>query len=65
MRIPDYYAMPVQPIDFIVQNDLGFVEGCIVKYICRYDMKGGNSDLEKIKHYCDILIERNKENERG
>ena len=65
MRTPDYYAMPVQPIDFIVQNDLGFVEGCIVKYICRYDMKCGNSDLEKIKHYCDILIERNKENERG
>ena len=65
MRTPDYYAMPVQPIDFIVQNDLGFVEGCIVKYICRYDMKGGNDDLEKIKHYCDILIERNKENERG
>jgi len=61
MRTPDYYAMPVQPIDFIIQNDLGFVEGCIVKYICRYDMKGGAEDLEKIQHYCQILIDRGKE----
>ena len=60
MRTPDYYAMPVQPIDFIIQNDLGFVEGCIVKYICRYDMKGGTEDLEKIQHYCQILIDRRK-----
>jgi hypothetical protein len=48
--------MPIQPIDFIVENNMGFVEGNIVKYICRYDMKGGVDDLEKIKHYCDILI---------
>jgi hypothetical protein len=39
---------------------MGFVEGNIVKYICRYDNKGGDDDLEKIKHYCDILINRGK-----
>jgi len=48
--------MPIQPVDFIVENNMGFVEGNIVKYICRYDMKGGIEDLEKIKDYCDILI---------
>ena len=56
MRVPDHYDMAIQPIDFIIENNMGFVEGCIVKYISRYDMKGGIEDLEKIKHYCDILI---------
>jgi len=56
MRVPKHYDMPIQPVDFIVENNMGFVEGNIVKYICRYDMKGGVEDLEKIKDYCDILI---------
>ena len=56
MRVPKHYDMPIQPVDFIVENNMGFVEGNIVKYICRYDMKGGIDDLEKIKDYCDILI---------
>ena len=56
MRVPNHYDMPIQPVDFIIENNMGFVEGCIVKYICRYDMKGGIEDLEKIKNYCDILI---------
>ena len=58
MRVPSHYDMRIQPIDFILENNLGFVEGCIVKYICRYDQKGGDEDLKKIKHYCDILRER-------
>lgn len=56
VRVPNHYDMPIQPVDFIIENNMGFVEGCIVKYICRYDMKGGVEDLEKIKNYCDILI---------
>jgi hypothetical protein len=60
MPVPDHYKMRIQPIEFILQNDLGFVEGCIVKYICRYEDKGGIADLEKIKHYCDILIDKPK-----
>ena len=56
MRVPKHYDMPIQPVDFIVENNMGFVEGNIVKYVCRYDMKGGIDDLEKIKDYCDILI---------
>ena len=59
-----YKKMNIQPIDFILANDLGFCEGNIIKYICRYKEKGGLKDIEKIKHYCDILIEQiNKEHE--
>ena len=52
-----YKKFKIQPIEFILANNLGFAEGCIIKYICRYKFKGGKEDLEKIKHYVDILIE--------
>tara|TARA_R110002020_G_scaffold161455_4_gene346644 strand:+ start:607 stop:789 length:183 start_codon:yes stop_codon:yes gene_type:complete len=58
--MPKHYDKNIQPVDFILDNNMGFVEGNVVKYICRYDMKGGVDDLEKIKHYCDILIDREK-----
>ena len=60
MKVPKHYDLAIQPIDFILENNLGFVEGNIVKDIGRYDNKGGNDDLEKIKHYCDILINRGR-----
>ena len=38
-------------------NELNFLQGCIIKRICRYKDKGGREDLEKIKHEVDMLIE--------
>jgi hypothetical protein len=52
-----YRNYPIQPIEYIVKNNLGFIEGCVVKYITRYEDKNGKEDLEKIKHYLDLLIE--------
>ena len=52
-----YKKMNIQPIDFILANDLGFCEGNIVKYICRWRSKGGIEDLKKIKHYVGLIIE--------
>jgi len=57
-----YKNFKIQPYDFIYYNDLPFTEGCIIKYICRYKKKGTPiEDLKKIKHYVDILIEKEKE----
>jgi len=53
----EHYLKAIQPWDFIVANDLGFLEGNIVKYITRYKEKGGVVDLEKAKHYLEKLIE--------
>jgi hypothetical protein len=47
----------MQPWDFIIENQLPFCEGNIIKYICRYKSKGGIDDLEKAKHYLEKLIE--------
>jgi len=53
----EHYLKSIQPWDYIVANDLGFLEGNIVKYITRYKEKGGVVDLEKAKHYLEKLIE--------
>lgn len=55
-REPAHYDMPITPIDFIQKNGLGFIEGCIVKYITRFRRKNGKADLEKARHYIDLLI---------
>ena len=35
----------------------GFLIGNVIKYIARFQDKGGKYDLEKCKHYLDKLIE--------
>ena len=52
-----YKKHAIQPVEFITKNALGFLEGCVIKRICRYEDKNGLEDLEKIKHEIDLLIE--------
>jgi hypothetical protein len=54
-----YDKMKIQPITFIVDNNIPFIEGNIIKYVCRWKDKGGVEDLKKAKHYLDILISNN------
>lgn len=51
-----YKKVAIQPIEYAFANNLGMAEGSIVKYITRWRDKGGIQDLEKIKHYVDLLI---------
>jgi len=52
-----YNKYAIQPTEFIHKNDIGFVQGNILKYIIRYKDKNGIEDLKKAKHYIDLLIE--------
>lgn len=52
-----YKDFAIQPIEYIHANGLGFLEGNALKYLSRYKSKGGVQDLEKAKHYIDLLIE--------
>lgn len=56
-----YANKKIQPIEYIMANKLPFCEGNIVKYITRWKEKGGVLDLQKIKEYCDFLIEGEKD----
>ena len=53
-----YKDMVIQPSTFINENRLLFAEGNAIKYISRHNAKNGKEDLEKAKHYIDMIIER-------
>ncbi len=57
-----YATKAIQPWDYIVANNLGYLEGNVVKYVSRWKDKGGVEDLKKARHYLDKLIEVNDEN---
>ena len=58
-----YRKMKIQPVEFIHANNIPFLEGCIIKRICRWKNKDGIQDLEKIKHEVDLLIELHKKSQ--
>ena len=52
-----YKKYKIQPIEFIHANNIPFIEGNIIKYICRWRDKNGLKDLEKVEHYIRLLKE--------
>lgn len=55
-----YKGFVIQPVEFIYKNNIPFVEGNIIKYVCRHREKNGIQDLQKARHYLDMLIELEK-----
>ena len=53
-----YIKYKIQPSKFVVENKLLYPEGSVIKYILRHQDKGGKQDLEKAKHFIDMIIER-------
>ena len=54
---PNHYKkFQIEPFDFIHENRLGFAEGNVIKYICRWREKNGIEDLEKAMRYIQLLI---------
>lgn len=52
-----YKDMKIQPIDYIVENEIPYREANIIKYVSRHKAKNGIEDLRKARHYLDMLIE--------
>ena len=52
-----YKSKAIQPIEYILANNLTYIEGCIVKYISRHRDKGKDQDIRKIIHYCELMLE--------
>lgn len=57
-----YKTMGMQPVDYIMANNLGYLEGNAIKYVTRYKSKGGVEDLKKAIHYIEMLIEQEEKN---
>lgn len=52
-----YKGLPIQPVQYIFENGIGYFEGNVIKYVSRWRSKGGIADLEKAKHYIEMLID--------
>lgn len=52
-----YKGLEIQVWDFIIENNIPYMEGNIIKYVTRWQDKGGVDDLRKARHYIDKLIE--------
>lgn len=60
-----YKDKAIQPVEYIHANRIGFFEGNVIKYVTRWRSKGGIADLNKAKHYIDLLIELEQREDDG
>jgi hypothetical protein len=52
-----HYQLAIEPIDYIVKNELGYREGNVVKYVTRHKKKNGAEDIKKAIHYLEMILE--------
>ena len=52
-----YKNMAIQPIEFSTRNRLGFIEGSVIKRMCRHRLKGKAQDIRKAIHELETLLE--------
>jgi len=59
IKEPQHYTKwKIQPVQFMIENEIPYAEGNVIKYVMRWRYKGGLEDLHKAKEYINILIER-------
>ena len=46
-----YTRFVIDPIEYCNKNGIGFCAGNVIKYVSRYDAKGGIEDLNKAEEY--------------
>jgi hypothetical protein len=55
----DHYSkMKIQPVDYIIENGLGYLEGNVIKYVTRHTNKNGVEDINKAIHYLELIKEK-------
>ncbi|MCW8855958.1 MAG: hypothetical protein OQJ95_01245 [Kangiella sp.] len=54
-----YKDCPIQPVEYSVANQLGFLEGSIVKRATRHNKKTGKGaeDIRKIIHEAQLILQ--------
>lgn len=52
-----YKDFPIQPVEFVETNNLTFLEGCVIKRLCRHSRGGkGRQDIEKAIHELQLIL---------
>ena len=52
-----YKDLAIQPVEYIYNNQLPYLEGNVVKYVTRHKSKNGAEDIRKAIHYCQLILE--------
>lgn len=55
-----YKKQKIQHWDYVLANNIPYMEAQIIKYVSRHRDKNGVQDLEKAKHFLEKLIEVEK-----
>lgn len=50
-----YKQLHIQPVEFITYNKIPFLEGCVIKRMCRHQSKAGLEDLKKAIHEIRLI----------
>ena len=52
----DHYSkLVIQPVEYIVANNLDYLQCSVIKYVTRYKDKNGLEDLKKAEHFLQML----------
>ncbi|WEU69465.1 hypothetical protein TY_45 [Pseudomonas phage vB_PaeM_Ty] len=52
-----YKALKIQPVEYIHANNIGYLEGNVIKYVTRHESKNGVEDIDKAIHYLQLIKE--------
>ena len=52
-----YRNMAIQPVEFIHKNGIGYLEGAVIKYVCRHKAKNKAEDVRKAIHFLELILE--------
>ena len=55
-KCPDHYNLPIQPWEYreimmSCEAFIGYLQGNVIKYVSRFQEKGGWADIDKAIHY--------------
>ena len=60
-----YTTGSIECWDYIIDKDMNYLEGNIIKYVTRYKHKNGKEDLLKAREYLDKLIQTCDDGDEG
>jgi len=52
-----HYKSDIECWDYIIANNIDYLEGSAIKYITRHKKKGGRADILKAIHYLEKILE--------
>lgn len=52
-----YKALRIQPYEYIMANNIPYLEANVIKYVTRHRLKGKQEDIKKAIHNLELLLE--------